>query len=145
MSDTVDKVTGKIKQAAGDLAGDRSLHDEGRKEERKGEVKEEVAVATAGICVRDASRSSTTAARGLRRNPGYPKAVYDSVRVLTPGDGTTGVATSRFSSAVALIRAQTEFDARTPAAPRCAGVVGSRARPSARVGAGSRPAQTLAR
>ncbi len=41
MSDTVDKVTGKIKQAAGDLVGDRSLHEEGRKEERKGEVKDE--------------------------------------------------------------------------------------------------------
>src|SRR5579859_7307331 len=41
MSDIVDKVTGKTKQAVGDVIGDRSLHREGRKEERKGEAKEE--------------------------------------------------------------------------------------------------------
>ena len=38
-----DKVTGKIKQAAGDLTDDASLRREGRKEERKGEAKEELA------------------------------------------------------------------------------------------------------
>jgi uncharacterized protein YjbJ (UPF0337 family) len=38
-----DKVTGKIKQAAGDLAGDSSLRREGKQEERKGEAKEELA------------------------------------------------------------------------------------------------------
>jgi uncharacterized protein YjbJ (UPF0337 family) len=37
-----DKVTGKIKQAAGDLADDPSLRREGSKEERKGEAKEEL-------------------------------------------------------------------------------------------------------
>jgi uncharacterized protein YjbJ (UPF0337 family) len=41
--DTVDKVTGKVKQAAGDLLGDASLHREGRREERKGEAKDELA------------------------------------------------------------------------------------------------------
>jgi uncharacterized protein YjbJ (UPF0337 family) len=41
MGDIVDKVTGKAKQAAGDILGDRSLHREGRKEERKGDAKEE--------------------------------------------------------------------------------------------------------
>ena len=39
---TIDKVTGRIKQAAGDLAGDSSLKREGRREERKGEAKEEL-------------------------------------------------------------------------------------------------------
>jgi uncharacterized protein YjbJ (UPF0337 family) len=43
MSDVVDKVTGKAKQAVGDVIGDRSLHREGRKEERKGDAKEEAA------------------------------------------------------------------------------------------------------
>jgi len=43
MSDIVDKITGKTKQAVGDIVGDRSLHQEGRKEERKGDVKEEAA------------------------------------------------------------------------------------------------------
>ena len=43
MSDIVDKISGKAKQAAGDIVGDRSLHREGRKEERKGDVKEEAA------------------------------------------------------------------------------------------------------
>ena len=38
-----DKVTGKVKQAAGDLAGDASLRREGKQEERKGEAKDELA------------------------------------------------------------------------------------------------------
>jgi uncharacterized protein YjbJ (UPF0337 family) len=38
-----DKVTGKVKQAAGDILDDPSLHREGRQEERKGEAKEELA------------------------------------------------------------------------------------------------------
>ena len=38
-----DKVTGRIKQAAGDLADDASLRREGRAEERKGEAKEDLA------------------------------------------------------------------------------------------------------
>jgi uncharacterized protein YjbJ (UPF0337 family) len=36
-----DKITGRIKKAAGDLADDPSLRREGRREERKGEAKEE--------------------------------------------------------------------------------------------------------
>jgi uncharacterized protein YjbJ (UPF0337 family) len=38
-----DKVTGRIKKAAGDLADDASLRREGKKEERKGEAKDELA------------------------------------------------------------------------------------------------------
>jgi uncharacterized protein YjbJ (UPF0337 family) len=38
-----DKATGKIKQAAGDITGDKSLHREGRQEERKGDAKDELA------------------------------------------------------------------------------------------------------
>jgi uncharacterized protein YjbJ (UPF0337 family) len=38
-----DKVTGRIKKAAGDLADDASLRREGRDEERKGEAKDELA------------------------------------------------------------------------------------------------------
>jgi uncharacterized protein YjbJ (UPF0337 family) len=37
-----DKITGRIKQAAGDLAGDQKLRNEGLREERKGEAKEEL-------------------------------------------------------------------------------------------------------
>ena len=40
-----DKVTGRIKKAAGDLADDASLRREGAQEERKGEAKEELAAA----------------------------------------------------------------------------------------------------
>ena len=40
-----DKVTGRVKKAAGDLADDASLRREGRDEERKGEAKEELAAA----------------------------------------------------------------------------------------------------
>jgi uncharacterized protein YjbJ (UPF0337 family) len=39
----LDKITGRAKQAAGDLVDDGSLRREGRQEERKGEAKEELA------------------------------------------------------------------------------------------------------
>ncbi len=38
-----DKVSGRVKKAAGDLTDDASLRREGRQEERKGEAKEELA------------------------------------------------------------------------------------------------------
>jgi uncharacterized protein YjbJ (UPF0337 family) len=38
-----DKVSGKLKQAAGDVADDSSLHREGKQEQRKGEAKDELA------------------------------------------------------------------------------------------------------
>jgi uncharacterized protein YjbJ (UPF0337 family) len=37
-----DKITGRFKKAAGDLADDASLRRQGRDEERKGEAKEEL-------------------------------------------------------------------------------------------------------
>jgi uncharacterized protein YjbJ (UPF0337 family) len=37
-----DKITGRVKQAAGDLTDDASLRREGKQEERKGEAKEEL-------------------------------------------------------------------------------------------------------
>ena len=37
-----DKITGRAKKAAGDITGDAGLRSEGRKEERKGEAKEEL-------------------------------------------------------------------------------------------------------
>ena len=55
-----DKVTGRAKQAAGDLAGDNSLRREGRQEERKGEAKDELA--------RDQERADAQGRRG--RQPG---------------------------------------------------------------------------
>jgi len=39
----LDKITGRTKKAAGDLADDASLRREGRLEERKGEAKDELA------------------------------------------------------------------------------------------------------
>jgi uncharacterized protein YjbJ (UPF0337 family) len=41
----LDKLTGRAKKAAGDLADDASLRREGRQEERKGEAKDELAQA----------------------------------------------------------------------------------------------------
>ena len=38
-----DKIPGRFKKAAGDLTDDASLRREGRKEERKGEAKDELA------------------------------------------------------------------------------------------------------
>jgi uncharacterized protein YjbJ (UPF0337 family) len=39
----LDKISGRFKKAAGDLADDPSLRRQGRQEERKGEAKEELA------------------------------------------------------------------------------------------------------
>jgi uncharacterized protein YjbJ (UPF0337 family) len=39
----IDKITGRAKKAAGDVAGDTSLRRAGVKEERKGEAKEDLA------------------------------------------------------------------------------------------------------
>jgi uncharacterized protein YjbJ (UPF0337 family) len=39
----IDKITGRFKKAAGDLTDDASLRREGRREERKGEAKDELA------------------------------------------------------------------------------------------------------
>ena len=39
----MDKVTGRAKKAAGDLTDDASLRRQGKKEERKGEAKDELA------------------------------------------------------------------------------------------------------
>ncbi|HEY1594270.1 MAG TPA: CsbD family protein [Thermoleophilaceae bacterium] len=39
----LDKLTGRTKKAAGDLADDASLRHEGRQEERKGDAKDELA------------------------------------------------------------------------------------------------------
>jgi len=36
-----DKITGRVKQAAGDLLGDEKTHRQGRREERKGQVKDQ--------------------------------------------------------------------------------------------------------
>jgi len=41
----LDKVTGKAKQAVGDVADDASLRREGKREERKGEKKDELGLA----------------------------------------------------------------------------------------------------
>jgi uncharacterized protein YjbJ (UPF0337 family) len=37
-----DKITGRVKKAAGDLADDPKLRRQGRREERKGEAKEDL-------------------------------------------------------------------------------------------------------
>jgi uncharacterized protein YjbJ (UPF0337 family) len=41
----MDKITGRTKKAAGDIADDSSLRQEGRREEQKGEEKEKLAEA----------------------------------------------------------------------------------------------------
>jgi uncharacterized protein YjbJ (UPF0337 family) len=41
----LDKILGRGKKAAGDLTGDASLREQGRREERKGEEKEKLAEA----------------------------------------------------------------------------------------------------
>ena len=41
----LDKITGRAKKAAGDIADDPSLRNEGRREERKGEEKDKLAEA----------------------------------------------------------------------------------------------------
>ena len=59
----IDKITGRAKKAAGDLAGDPSLRREGRQEERKGEAKDEL--------VREQEKTDTKAEEvaNLERKP----------------------------------------------------------------------------
>jgi uncharacterized protein YjbJ (UPF0337 family) len=57
-----DKLTGRLKQAAGDLLGDRSLHREGREEERKGNVKDELRAEEAAE-LREEARAEQRVAR----------------------------------------------------------------------------------
>jgi uncharacterized protein YjbJ (UPF0337 family) len=45
----LDKITGRAKKAAGDLADDPKLRSQGRREERKGEEKEKLAEAQARV------------------------------------------------------------------------------------------------
>ncbi len=45
MGGLVDRISGRLKQAAGDLAGDSSLRESGIQDERKADAKEELASA----------------------------------------------------------------------------------------------------
>jgi uncharacterized protein YjbJ (UPF0337 family) len=54
-----DKISGRVKQAAGDLMGDKGTAQQGRDEERKGEAKEELA--------RDEQRAERAEARAEER------------------------------------------------------------------------------
>ena len=71
-----DKVTGKLKQAAGDIADDPALRREGKREERKGKAKDELA-RNQESCVAAPAARLTPAPRLLplprllrRRSPG---------------------------------------------------------------------------
>ena len=66
----IDKLTGRAKKAAGDLAGDSSLRRQGAKEERKGEKKEELSTAPRIASRRRPRRSETS--RGRPSGPGAP-------------------------------------------------------------------------
>src|SRR3954452_23441378 len=83
----IDKLTGRAKQAAGDVTGDRSLRREGRREEDKGEKKEELNSAEdrvedkaqeVGRLERDSLRS------GCARQPAGHISFYARGRRLSP-------------------------------------------------------------
>jgi uncharacterized protein YjbJ (UPF0337 family) len=60
----LDKLTGRAKQAAGDLADDASLKRQGRQEERKGEAKDELA------CARERADAKADEVANLERKTG---------------------------------------------------------------------------
>jgi uncharacterized protein YjbJ (UPF0337 family) len=64
-----DKITGRIKQAAGDLKGDEKLRADGLAEERKGEAKEELerARAEADAKAREVANLERATARNRAR------------------------------------------------------------------------------
>jgi uncharacterized protein YjbJ (UPF0337 family) len=67
-----DKITGRIKQAAGDLTGDEELRAKGLAEERKGEAKEELERARAEADAKAdevANLERTTAKNRARSRP----------------------------------------------------------------------------
>ena len=68
----LDKLTGRVKQAAGDLAGNEDLRRQGAEEERKGEAKEELARADA--------RAETEEARAEARQDAAEQRASDAAR-----------------------------------------------------------------
>jgi uncharacterized protein YjbJ (UPF0337 family) len=59
MGGITDKITGRVKQAAGDLTGSDALEREGRQEERKADAKDELA--------REENRADAAEARADRK------------------------------------------------------------------------------
>jgi uncharacterized protein YjbJ (UPF0337 family) len=76
-----DKITGRLKQAAGDLTGNQGLREQGIREERKGQAKDELDRANAAA---DAKAQEVAA---LERQAARTKAANRS--------GTDGSATGR--------------------------------------------------
>jgi uncharacterized protein YjbJ (UPF0337 family) len=76
-----DKITGRLKQAAGDLTGNQGLREQGIREERKGQAKDELDRANAAA---DAKAQEVAA---LERKAARTKAANRS--------GTDGSATGR--------------------------------------------------
>jgi uncharacterized protein YjbJ (UPF0337 family) len=63
-----DKITGRVKQAAGDLTGDEKLREEGVAEERKGDAREEAAKADLRAR-KEREKPGSRAGRRVRRGP----------------------------------------------------------------------------
>ena len=61
----MDKITGRAKKAAGDLTDDKSLHRQGRREERKGEAKDELEQRTRNALADKAAEVSDLEAEDL--------------------------------------------------------------------------------
>ena len=83
-----DKISGKVKQAAGDLTGDESKRQEGLLEERKGEAKDELSAAD--------ERAQREGRRGRR-----PRAAHLTARRRSSCDASPPPAGSRASGAAA--------------------------------------------
>lgn len=66
MSGMVDRITGRVKQAAGDLADDPELRNQGVQEERKADAKDELARAQqeADLRAEEVARLERETARG---------------------------------------------------------------------------------
>jgi uncharacterized protein YjbJ (UPF0337 family) len=72
MSGLVSRITGRVKQAAGDLADDPELRNQGIREERKADAKDELAEAQrqADLRAEEVARLERETAGGRHPNPG---------------------------------------------------------------------------
>jgi uncharacterized protein YjbJ (UPF0337 family) len=76
MSGLIDRITGRAKKAAGDLAGDENLRAQGAREERKADAKEELAQAQRNADLKAqevANLERRTAGEGASRRRGPDK------------------------------------------------------------------------
>ena len=111
-----DKITGRVKKAAGDLTDDASLRREGRQEERKGEAKDELANAQERADAK-ADEVADLERKTAERHASRRDAAADGSAARGPRGRRAGLADQRRRHSVTWCGA-TSTAGRSPASPR---------------------------